>query len=129
MEHHLQILPDAGGIPAGKGAHLQVFQHGHLTEDPAALRHLGQTPHQDLVGGMPGDVHPVKADLSAFGAQQARDGLENGGLAGAVGSDQRADLAVPHLKAHTLDRMDLIIIYIQFLDFEHLAFNLPDRLR
>ena len=53
----------------------------------------------DLVGLLVGDVHAVHKDLPAGGRQQAGDDIDQGGLAGAVRTDQAEDLAAPQSEA------------------------------
>ena len=75
-------------------AHLQVFQHRHAREDAAALRRLRDAQPRDLVGRQARDVVPVEHDRALARARIAEDRHHQGRLAGAVGADQRDDLAV-----------------------------------
>src|SRR5262249_59367079 len=49
-------------------------------------------------------------DLAALGAQQARDRLERGGLAGAVGAEQRRDPALADVERHALEDEDHAVV-------------------
>ena len=68
--------------------------HGHLQEDAASLRNLGQALSHDVVRLDMGNVLIQEGDAAAAGAQNAGNGLQNGGLARAVRADQRHDLAL-----------------------------------
>ena len=68
-------------------------QHGHAREDPAALRRLGDAEPHDAIGGQRVDALAVEGDGAAPRPHGAEDRLERRGLAGAVGADQRDDLA------------------------------------
>jgi hypothetical protein len=50
-----------------------------------------------------GDHLVVQADLALHRLEQPQNGLEQGGLAGAVGADQRNDLAAFDLERDILD--------------------------
>ena len=54
----------------------------------------------------------------AFIGQRAGDGLHGGGLAGAVGADQRHQLALAHLKVHALHGLDAAIGHLQAGDLQ-----------
>ena len=49
-------------------------------------------------------------DVAALGAQQVGDRLEGGGLARAVGAEQRHDLAVLHLERDALQHQDHVVV-------------------
>src|SRR5205823_7900455 len=54
---------------------------------------------------------------AALGAQQVRDGLQRGDLAGAVGAEQRDELALLHLERHALqDQDDLVVDDLDIVD-------------
>jgi hypothetical protein len=56
---------------------------------------------------MPGGIEPVKLECSARGVEQGREQLDRGGLAGAVGTEKREDLARSDVEGDVVDRRDL----------------------
>ena len=109
--------PRRGGV----GAHVQVFLHGHAREDPAALGDMGDAQLHDPVRRRAGDALSQKGQRSAPAAHQARYGFERGGLPGAVGADQRDDLALVDLKAHALDGVDRAVKDVQIRNLQQTA--------
>ena len=93
----------------GVGAHLQVFHHGHAREDPPALGRLRDAQPRDLVRRHVGDVAAVEQDLARAGARPAEDRHHQRRLAGAVGADQRDDLAGVDVEIDALQRLDLAV--------------------
>ena len=61
--------------------------------------HLGPIEHDRALG-----------HLAALGMQQVRDRLERGGLAGAVGAEQRHDAAARHLERDALEHQNDVIV-------------------
>ena len=93
---------EAEGRHVGAGRH---FHAGHLDEVESVGHGLPQVLVRVKAGTVlvdVADLHGV-ADLERTGGQrlQADDGLEQGGLACAVGTDQGNDLAVRHVQRHT----------------------------
>lgn len=97
------ILPDQGG------AHLQVFHHRHAAEDAAAFRRLGNLTLHDVVRRQMGDVFAAIDDLPGTGARVAAHRHHEGGFAGAVGADQRYDLALVDVHVDAPERLDLAV--------------------
>ena len=89
----LERLGDGGAVGLGVGAHPQIFFDGHGAEQLAPLRHLGEARAHDGRRGQAADGAAVIADCAARRRHQAHHGVEQGRLAGAVGADQRDDLA------------------------------------
>jgi len=71
----------------------EVLAHGELGEDVLGLRHEGQAFADEAMGGAAGDVAALEPDGSGGNRHQPRHGLDQGRLAGAVGSEQSDDLA------------------------------------
>ena len=94
-------------------AHAQVFFNGHPREDAAAFRHHDQALRHQLPSALPFDGAPLIAHLTACGLQQATDGLECGGLAGAVGTDQTDQLARVQIQTQVLDSLNATVRHIQ----------------
>ena len=47
------------------------------------------------------------------------DGVQRGGLAGAVRADERDDLALVYLEGNVTQRMNQAVVNVDVLDFEH----------
>ena len=109
VEHHLKILTQTGLVFETERAHLQVLLHAHAGEHVAAFRHMGHAQRDDLVRMRFEQIVAIIGNAAGFGRHQTGDGVQGGGLAGAVGSDQGDDLAVVHLEANALDRVDRAI--------------------
>ena len=80
---------DAGRVGAQVAAHLQVLVHRHVGKDAPALGTMGDAELQDALGRGARDVFAQEGDAARRRRQHARDRLERGRLAGAVGADQR----------------------------------------
>jgi hypothetical protein len=80
----------------------QVIEHAHLREQLAVLECAGETEPRDFVRRAPGNVFAAETNGTAP-AIDAADAVERAGLAGAVGADQREQLARANLKRHVLE--------------------------
>src|SRR5882762_2423696 len=80
-----------------------IVQCGHEVEQPDVLERAGDAKAGHLVRFGPRDHTAVKYHFAACRLEEARDAVEQGGLAGAVRPDQREDLAAPDLEAYTID--------------------------
>ncbi len=109
-------LPDRRpAVAAGEGAGKQVFLDGEMREALAAFHHLDAAASHQLVRRKVlhfGAVEQDRAlgDVAAFGMQQVGDRLERGGLAGAVGAEQRDDAAPRHVERDALEHQDDVIV-------------------
>ena len=108
VEHGLG-LPQADVLERARHAELgdpvgRRVEHGHLNEFPGLLAlvillHLALRMVAD-------DRLAHEADLTVRRLIHAGDGVERGGLARAVGADERDDLALVDLKAQVVDGDD-----------------------
>src|SRR3546814_18653283 len=73
---------------------LRVLEHGELLEDRSDLIGAHQTREGSLVAGQVGAVAATKHDASAVRSQFARELVDQGGLARAVGAAHRVDLTI-----------------------------------
>jgi len=100
-----------------EGAEQEVVLDAHLAEQLALLRHQRHA-HGDEMLDFDVALHfALELDLALRG-QQAHDGAQHGGLAGAVGADHRDDLPGGNLQVDVMQRLDLAvgdaqIIYLQ----------------
>ena len=84
----------------------------------AAFRHVGKARFHDLVGAHALDAAALVQDVAGLGLQQAGNGLQGGGLAGTVGTDQGDDLALIHLKGDVLDGVDVAVVNVDVIDLQ-----------
>src|SRR6266404_6504629 len=80
-----------------------VLEHGHPREDRGDLEAPRQTEAVDAMGGQPADRLPVELDPAARDGQAPADQVEQRGLPGAVGADDRVALAAGDVEAHAHD--------------------------
>jgi hypothetical protein len=101
--------------PRAIGPGDEILFNGERGEAMAALQHLHETQSDKFTWTCPEDVVARKANLSrgdapALGLKKIRDRFERGRLAGAVGADQRDDLAAPNGHAHAVQGHDGVMI-------------------
>ena len=106
VDHVGVALAAAAALP-GRGA--QVVLHAQVGEDPLAAGHLGDAEPGDLVGRQVGDVAAVEDDGAVIGLDHPADGPQQRRLAGAVGAEQRHDLALADLDLHVGEHGDAVV--------------------
>jgi hypothetical protein len=97
-EHSLQR---GAALPARRrpvGAQLQILQDRERGKDAPPLRHVRDAEGGPLVRPERRRVPPAELEAPGPGAHRARDGLEQRGLAGPVGSDDGDELALRDLE-------------------------------
>ena len=82
----------------------EVLGHAELIEDALDLQRAFDAEPADLVRLEAGDVAAAKENTAAVGAKQARNQIEEGGLAGAIRADDRLQPAARQAKAEIVDR-------------------------
>src|SRR2546428_200512 len=92
------LEPGAGTSPpvahaAAHGGDGEVLAHGQLAEESHRLERPPDAPSGDLVRRQVVDALTVVEHAPAVGPEQARDEIEDRGLAGAVGPDEADDTA------------------------------------
>ena len=113
----LQVAVPVGARAAAEGAHLQVFQHGHVAEQLAAFRHHHHTQLRLAVGGKPSDVLAFENDLAAAGAHPAGNAAQGGGLAGPVGADDGGQMAAGDLQGGAPEHLDFTVAGLEIFHF------------
>jgi len=103
------IALGVGALGGGVRAHAQVFSHGHARENAPSFGRLRDTQPGDVMGRLKGDVAAVERDGSGARAGPAEHRHHECGLARAVGSDQRHDLARVDIEIDALERFDIAI--------------------
>jgi hypothetical protein len=99
-ERGVEVGAHGGGVAAaraGKGAQHEIVVHALVAEDAAPLGHEGDAVAGHPPRGPPPDVTAIEGDAPGSGTKNARDGLEERGLARAVAADHRDDLSRSHL--------------------------------
>jgi hypothetical protein len=107
----------------------QVVEHGEVFEQLDVLEGPGQAGPGDAVRLQPGQVAAVEADAALLGPVQARQAVEQRGLAGAVGADDGEQLARPDLEAHRAEGPDAGEAQVQVVDPQQRAGHDSHRLR
>src|SRR5262249_49113978 len=82
------------------------------------LRNVAEPAPDDGVGRVAADWRAVEAYLTAPRRQQARDGLEERGLAGPVGADDRDDLAGRHAEGDSAQDLVIAVPCTEGVDLE-----------
>src|ERR1700687_2597497 len=89
---------------AEKGSDGGVLAHGQGAERPDGLEGTTNAKPGDPIGRLAGERTALPADVAPVQPVHAADAVEQRRLAGAVGSDDPDDLALPPRKAHSADR-------------------------
>src|SRR5262249_28740085 len=102
LQQPARHVVDVGTTPERRGAarlgraglrgHAHVVEHGDLRKDVRDLECLREAQAIDALGGQPRDVLAAEAHHAAARGEQAGHDIEQRGLAGAVGADDREDL-------------------------------------
>jgi hypothetical protein len=85
---------------------------------------VAQPAPDDLEHRQAGDVLAVEQDAAGGAQRRAAHGHQQRGLAGAVGADQRHDLAGLDLEVDAAQRLDAPVAGEQALDRQHQPFLL-----
>jgi len=83
-----------------------VLQHAHARERLHDLKGSRQAAAGSLERALSGHIGTAEEHVSPGGALHAGDHVDEGGLAGAVGPDQRNDLALLERKADLPERLN-----------------------
>ena len=108
-EHALEVGIEVGGVGHG-GADLQILHHRHARKNAAAFRRLRDAELGDLVRRQAGDVAAGEADTAFAGARVAEHRHHQRRFAGAVGADQRDDLAFVDVDIDAFEGDDAAVI-------------------
>ena len=68
------------------------------------------------MGGNAAEIFIHKGDGAGFAVKQTGNRVQRGGFAGAVGADQRHDLAGIHIEGDSLDGMNAAVIDVDVLN-------------
>ena len=119
FEHGAGTGARAGDGPfAVKRADDRVVEHGQLRERFDQLEGTGDARRADPVRRQTADRAPAEADLAVVRSMDAGDQVEEGGLARAVRSDERADRVALDGKGGARDRAQAAKRLAHVLDLE-----------
>ena len=105
----------------GLGGQHRIVARGHLRKQRRELKRARQAALADLVRGAPGYVVAGKAHTARRRLDDAGDEVEQRRLAGAVGSDDGAHLAVGNLHADVVHGNERAVTLRQTVDLEQWA--------
>ena len=110
-KYPFQISFDLRAIFPGIGGQAEVLHDRQVAKQTPALGDVRDAQLADyLVGRIGEEILAAEHHFGArFGRDEARDRLQGGTLAGAVGPDDAHDLAFVDLKADAVERLDLAI--------------------
>src|SRR5712671_5966167 len=83
-----------------------VIEHAHMMKQRKVLEGAADAEGRPGVGVERGDIPPAIEQLAFGRPVAARDAVDDRGLAGAVGADNREQLAVVHAKTDLGERTD-----------------------
>src|SRR3569832_1712770 len=109
-------------------AQVEIFAYGHFTEQFTRFRALHDTFTRDAGRAGAAERCAVPDDIPAIG-QEARDRVEQRGLAGAIAADHRDKLAVVDVDRDILKRLRLAVEYAEVLHLQRRHLVLEARLR
>src|SRR5947207_1883800 len=97
------------------GARQQILLDGEVLEDVPPFHHLDDAAPDHLGGVAPVDglaleLDPALGHLAALRAEEPRDGLERGGLAGPVGPEEGHDAPLGYPERDPLQHEDDVIV-------------------
>jgi hypothetical protein len=104
-----------------------VVEHRQLLEQGRLLEGAHEAERGDAAGAQARDVPSLEQHPSRRGRVEAADDVEGGGLAGAVRTDQAADLAPLDREREIVDRAEAAKPPAQPLDLEDPWHALPAR--
>src|SRR5262249_17767115 len=97
----------------------EILRNGKLGKNAFDLQRALDAQPADFMRGKTSDVAAAEQDLARIGTEQAGDQVEQRCLAGAVGSDDRMQLAARQRQAQVVDRGKASEAPSQTAGFEH----------
>ncbi len=95
-----------------------VFQHGHVGHQFDMLKRSGDAEFYDLLRGGMADLFAEHGDRAARGGEHAGDQVERRAFAGAIGTDQRHDLAGLDVERDVVDRDHAAELFAGVVDLQ-----------
>ena len=118
-EHPLAILRALAPCARQHGADLEILVHAESGEDLPALRDLADAEIAHAMARQATDFGPAEADAAASRTMQAGDGLDQRGLAGAVGADDGDDRSRVDRERNAVERLGIAVEQIELLHEQH----------
>ena len=114
-ENPVDVVPHLAPVAVGVGARDEVLARVEVLEHPPPLEDLGEPELDDVRRVAAVDPGPLEVDgaprhLAPLGLEEPRDGLEGGGLAGAVGAEEGHDPALRHVQVNPLQHEDDVVV-------------------
>jgi hypothetical protein len=81
-----------------------VFEHGQFGKNFSDLESPGHAPRHPFMRGQAGDIATVECDAAGSRRKESADQVEERGLAGAIGPDDRAQLALCDVERNVAHR-------------------------
>src|SRR6202521_2186063 len=114
------IDPGPQPVSAGDfGGDADILEHGELGENLGNLERSGHAERDPLMRGEPRDIAAVEIDGAGGRRKESADQVEEGGLAGAVRSDDGAQFALCHIKRDAADGDEIAETLADILDFKN----------
>ena len=101
-----QRVGDEARRGAAVAADLDVVEHGHAVEQRHVLERAADAELRDGVAGAAQDRAALEQDVAVVGHVEARQAVEERGLARAVGTDQAGNLARRHVEGDAVQSHD-----------------------
>ena len=102
-------------------AHLEIFQHGEIGEDLAALGDMADAHFANTVGRPACDIDAIEKDRAARQLFDAMDGADQRALARSIGADDGHDLARGDLERDIGQRLGVAIVEVEVVDLQERA--------
>ena len=118
---HIKIPLKARLVLQAERAHFEVLLNAHARKDVTAFGNVSHAEGHDFVAVGFQQVHAVVHHGTGFSRHQTGDGVQRGGFARAVRTDQGHDLAILHGETDALDGFDGTVRNGKVLDFQHQA--------
>ena len=112
LENFVHLAPDGDSVTPEPGAHLQVFQHRHAGEDPAALRDHHQSVAKQGLRAL-FTYRFTAEDNAAAKAFQPGNGAHGGAFPRAVSADQRSLFALAQGKGDIAYGLNAAVMHVQ----------------
>ncbi len=100
-----------------------ILDCGHAGKHPRRLEGADQAEASDPYRRQARKVAARKADFPSIARHDVGDEVEDGGLAGAVRTDQRGDLMWLRIERHVVDRFETAKAFDQAAHAQDRAFN------
>ena len=112
----VDVFLDADAVVARERAHLQILAHRQAREDFSSFRRLRNADANDLIDPQSVNRLSLKRDRTLPRAVAARDAHQRASFAGAVGADDRDDLAFIDLQRNAFEHFDRPVAGVEVVD-------------